>query len=105
MSDEYKDRYIVITLLKTPPRYYRQNKKHHSGSQRSELEGEVHQTEQRISQIRTRYSRSTAETAMNPIDQNILVIYLHLEGTSEQIGRTGDNVALPFCCCYVGRQQ
>ena len=23
MSDEYKDRYIIITLLKTPPRYYR----------------------------------------------------------------------------------
>ena len=29
MSDEYKDRYIIITLLKTPPRYYRQYKKHH----------------------------------------------------------------------------
>ena len=26
MSDEYKDRYIIITLLKTPPRYYRQYK-------------------------------------------------------------------------------
>ena len=24
MSDEYKDRYIVRTLLKTSPRYYRQ---------------------------------------------------------------------------------
>ena len=24
MSDEYKDRYIVIALLKTPPWYYRQ---------------------------------------------------------------------------------
>ena len=24
MSDEYKDRYIIITLLKTPPWYYRQ---------------------------------------------------------------------------------
>ena len=28
MSDEYKDRYIIITLLKTPPRYYRQYKRH-----------------------------------------------------------------------------
>ena len=51
MSDEYKGRYIIIALLKTPPRYYRQYRKHHSGSQRTELEGEAHQTEQRISQI------------------------------------------------------
>ena len=28
MSDEYKDRYIIITLLKTPPRYYSQYRKH-----------------------------------------------------------------------------
>ena len=26
MSDEYKDRYIISALLKTPPRYYRQYK-------------------------------------------------------------------------------
>ena len=26
MSDEYKDRCIIIALLKTPPRYYRQCK-------------------------------------------------------------------------------
>ena len=32
MLDEYKDRYIVITLLKTPPRYYKQYKKHHMSS-------------------------------------------------------------------------
>ena len=24
--DEYKDRYIIIAFLKTPPRYYRQRK-------------------------------------------------------------------------------
>ena len=24
MSDEYKDRYIIIALLKTPPWYYKQ---------------------------------------------------------------------------------
>ena len=29
------------------------------------------------------YSRSTAETAMNPIRQTIPVIHLHLEGKSE----------------------
>ena len=28
MSDEYKDRYIVIILLKTPPRYYSQYREH-----------------------------------------------------------------------------
>ena len=32
MSDEYKDRYFIITLLKTPPRYNRQYKKHHMSS-------------------------------------------------------------------------
>ena len=29
MSDEYKDRYVNIALLKTPPRYYRQYKTPH----------------------------------------------------------------------------
>ena len=28
MSDEYKDRCIIITLLKTPPRYYSQYREH-----------------------------------------------------------------------------
>ena len=28
MSDEYKDRYIIRTLLKTPPRYYSQYREH-----------------------------------------------------------------------------
>ena len=43
MSDEYKDGHIIIALLKTPPLYYRQYKKHHthSGSQRTELEGKL----------------------------------------------------------------
>ena len=39
MSDECKDRYIIVALLKTPPRYYSQYKKHHGGFQRTELEG------------------------------------------------------------------
>ena len=80
MSDEYKDRYIIIALLKTPPRYYRQCKKHHSGSQRTELEGNLI----RQNKGSPKYdSRSTAEITMNPIGQNIPVIYLHLEGTSK----------------------
>ena len=28
MSDKYKDQYIIITLLKTPPRYYSQYREH-----------------------------------------------------------------------------
>ena len=52
MSDEYKDRYIIITLLKTPPRYYRQYKRHLMSSL-TELKHRVpDQTELRISQIR-----------------------------------------------------
>ena len=40
MPDEYKDRCIIIALLKTPPRYYRQHKIHHSGSHtNTETEG------------------------------------------------------------------
>ena len=51
-TDEYKDRYIIITLLKTPPRYYRQYKRHHMSSS-TELDKRVpDQTERRISQIR-----------------------------------------------------
>ena len=61
MSDEYKDRYIIIALLNTPLGTT-DNREHHS-----EL-----------------YSRSTAKTAMNPIGQTIPVIHLHLEGKSEQ---------------------
>ena len=32
MSDEYKDRYIIITLLKTPLWYYTDNGEHHVSS-------------------------------------------------------------------------
>ena len=39
MSDEYKDRYIIITLLKTPPRYYRQYREHLESKYRTEQEG------------------------------------------------------------------
>ena len=39
MSDEHKDRYIIIALLKNPPRYYIQYKKHYGGSQRTGLRG------------------------------------------------------------------
>ena len=32
MSDEYKDRYIIIALLKTPLLYYTDNGEHHVSS-------------------------------------------------------------------------
>ena len=32
MSDEYKDRYIIIALLKTPLWYYTDNGEHHVSS-------------------------------------------------------------------------
>ena len=51
MSDEYKDRYINIALLKTPPRYYRIQDT--TVSSLTELKQRVpDQTELRISQIR-----------------------------------------------------
>ena len=41
MLDEYKDRYITITLLKTPPWYYTDNVRDTSGSHRTEQEGDL----------------------------------------------------------------
>ena len=82
MSDEYKDRYIIIALPKTPRRYYSQYKKHHGGSQRTKTEGT---RSDRTKDFPNTYSRSTAETTMNPIGQTFPVIYLHLEGSSEHI--------------------
>ena len=80
MSDEYKDRYIIIALLKSPPRYYRQYKRLHSGSQRFETRGGS--SYDITKDLPCTYSRSTAETAMNSIGQSVQVISLHLEGTS-----------------------
>ena len=80
MSDEYKDRYIIIAVLKTSHRYYTDNARHHSGSQRTGLEGTWLD---RTQDLPNTYTRSTAETTMNPIGQTIPVIYLHLEGTPE----------------------
>ena len=52
MSDEYKDRYIIIALLKTPPWYYRQYENIIEVSSELTRVGKVRQTKQRISQIR-----------------------------------------------------
>ena len=82
MSDEYKDRYIIITLLKTPPRYYTDNAKNTTVFPANGTRGGS--SSDRTKDLPNTYSRSTAETSMNPIVQNIPVIYLHFEGTSEQ---------------------
>ena len=39
MSNEFKDRYISITLLKTLPRYYSQYREHLESKYRTEQEG------------------------------------------------------------------
>ena len=39
MSDEYKDRYIIIALLKNPPRYYIQYREHLELTYQTEQEG------------------------------------------------------------------
>ena len=41
MSDEYKDRYIIITLLKTPPWYYRQYREHRESKYRTGRGGDL----------------------------------------------------------------
>ena len=80
MSDEYKDRYIILALLTTPPWFYTDNA-------RTPQWFPANCTKKVISSDRTEdlpntYSRSTAETTMNSIGQNIPVIYLHLEDTT-----------------------
>ena len=65
MSYEYKDRYTIIALLKTPPRYYTDNA-------RTPQWFPPNWTKRVTSSDRTKdlpntYSRSTAETTMNPI--------------------------------------
>ena len=52
MSDEYKDRYIIIALLKTPSWYYRQYETITVVPRELTRVGKVRQTKQRISQIR-----------------------------------------------------
>ena len=79
MSDEYKDRYIIIALLKTPPRYCTDNATPQWFPANWTRGGS---SSDRTKDIPNTYSRSTAETTMNPIGQTVPVIYLHLEGTS-----------------------
>ena len=57
----------------------RQTQDYHVGSHRTELRGV---SSDRTKDLPNTYSRSTAETTMHPIGQNIPVICLHLEGTT-----------------------
>ena len=88
MSDEYKDRYIIIALLKTPPRYYRQYNT--TVSSNTELNKRVVRSST-TKDLPNTHRRSTAETAMNPIGQTFPVIHTHLVGNSEH-ATSKDNV-------------
>ena len=66
MSDEYKDRYIIIALLKTPPWYYRQYNT--AVSSNTELNKRVVRSNT-TKDLPNAHRRSTAETAINPIGQ------------------------------------
>ena len=81
MSDEYKDRYINAVFWYSPPWVPNILEITTVGPQRTDLTGEGQADKQRISQIRTRNSRSTAETIMNPIGQSFPLICLHFETT------------------------
>ena len=81
MSNEYKDRHIIIALLKTPPRYYRQYNT--TVSSNTELNRRVVRSNI-TKDLSNTHRRSTAETAMNPICQTFPVIHIHLGGNSEQ---------------------
>ena len=65
MSDEYQDRSIVVTLLKTSPWYYRQYTRT-TCVQNTEQDKRVVRSNTTMDLPNT-HRRSTAETAMNPI--------------------------------------
>ena len=74
MSDEYYNRYIIIALLKTLLRYYRQYNTTVSSTYRTEQEGGPVKTTKNLPNT---HRRSTAETAMKPIGQTFPVIHIH----------------------------
>ena len=81
MSDEYKDRYIIITLLKTS--LVLQATYENTLSPHTELDERVVRSNM-TKDLPNTHRRSTAETAMNPIGQTFPVIHIHLGGNSEQ---------------------
>ena len=81
MLNEYKDRYIIIALLKTPPRYYKQYNT--TVSSNTELNKRVVRSNT-TKDLPNTHRRSTVETAMNPMGQTFPVIHIHLGGNSEQ---------------------
>ena len=85
MSDECKDRYIIRTLLKTPPRYYSQYREHLESTYQTNWTRVVRSNTTK--DLPNTHRRSTTETVMNPIGQTFPVIHIHLVGNSEQYGR------------------
>ena len=82
MSDEYNDRYIIRTLLKTPPRYYSQYREHLECTYQTNWTRVVRSNTTK--DLPNTHRRSTTETVMNPIGQTIPVIHIHLVSNSEQ---------------------
>ena len=80
MSDEYKDRYIIITLLKTS--MVLQKIYENTLSPHTELNKRVVRSNT-TKDLPNTHRISTAETAMNPIGQTFPVTHIHLGGNSE----------------------
>ena len=74
MSDEYKNRNIVIVPWQSPSWVNQTNTRSRYGSHRTDQGVQANLTNTNLPNI---YRRSTAETIMHPIGQNILLIYPH----------------------------
>ena len=68
---------LLLVIAEEPILVLQTIREHHSGSYRTDLSGEG-QTD-KTKDLPNTYSRSTAETIMNPIGHNAPVICLHFE--------------------------
>ena len=87
-----KVRCIIIVLLKTPSWYYRQHEITTCGSHRTDDCRERQEDKQWSSNM---YRRSTTETIMHPIDQNIPVINQISKLQSFRRNHNGDTTSQP----------
>ena len=67
---------FIIVLLKPPSWSIRQSRDHQNGSLRTDQSREGQRTN---NDLPNTYSKSTTETIMHPIGQNIPLIYPHFE--------------------------
>ena len=83
---KHKDRYIIQCRRNPHPGSIGRTQDPHSASP-TELNDEGNLSD-RTKDLPNTYSRSTAETTMNPTGKNTPAIHLHLEGTSNTTGST-----------------